>query len=112
MCASLPTIKPVLERLFPRLVARSRSGSDSLATNTFPFHHTNTISGASIRLADADERFETVTSVDGNDRPNTWLGDSSDEDLRKDIFVTTSMRQDVESKGTMASENDLIFQRP
>ncbi|PMD41948.1 hypothetical protein L207DRAFT_458601 [Hyaloscypha variabilis F] len=112
MCASLPTIKPVLERLFPRLMARPRSGSDSLATNTFPSHHSNTISGARIRLADVDERVETVTSVDGNDRLNTWLGDSSDEDLRKDIFVTISMRQDVESEGTMASGDDLIFQRP
>ncbi|KAE9372996.1 hypothetical protein N431DRAFT_338054 [Stipitochalara longipes BDJ] len=112
ICASLPTIKPILERLFPNAMARSRSGGDSLPTYTLRSHQHNTIGGGSFRLDDVDVKRQTVTRVEGNERPTTWLKDSSDEDLGKDIFVTTSMRQDVESRGEGGSEMDLIFQRP
>jgi len=83
-----------------------------LPTNTFHSHHNNTITGASIRLNDVDDKIKTVTKVQAVHRPDSWLRDSSDEDLGKDIFVMTSMRRDVESRGKMTSDEDLIFQRP
>ena len=111
ICASLPTIRPIIERLFPRAISRTRSGGSSLPTNTFRSHNNNTITGPPIRLDDIEGRMKTVTKVQADDRPNSWLRDDSEEELRKEIFVTTSMRRDVESRGK-TSEEDLIFQRP
>ena len=111
ICASLPTIRPIIERLFPKAISRSRSGAPSLPTNNFGSHHNNTITMTSIRLDDVDDRVETVRKSQANERPNSWLRDGSDENRGKDIFVTISMKRDVESRGEM-SEEDFIFQRP
>jgi hypothetical protein len=72
-----------------------------------------------IRLKDVDASGKTVTRVQANERRESDYDlreSSSSGNLGKDIFVTTSMRQDVESnaesRSQVGSENDLIFQCP
>jgi hypothetical protein len=72
-----------------------------------------------IRLHDVDASGKTVTRVQAKERRESDYDlreSSSSGNLGKDIFVITSMRQDVgsnaESRSQVGSENDLIFQRP
>ena len=48
---------------------------------------------------------------DGNVKKGVTFTYATDSENGKDIFVTTSMTQDVESKSEMGSEKDLILQR-
>jgi hypothetical protein len=117
ICASLPAIKPIVSKFFPKLLSSTRSGTRSKTT----FHDNgfgNTSSAKAIRLADVEHGSgKTVTRVEANERGNPNLRESnSSGDLGRDIFITTSMRQDVESKfesrSQLGSEKDLIIQRP
>jgi hypothetical protein len=113
MCASLPAIKPIIARAFPRLLSstRSKNATDTFNNNGFGTHHT--IKGAPIRLDDIDKRQKTVTRVEASERRFDNMGqESSSDDLGKDIFVTTSMRLEVENKSEIGSEKDLIFHSP
>jgi hypothetical protein len=110
ICASLPMSKPLISRLFPRLLstARNRYATDTLGSHGFGNH--STIKGAAIRLTDSNKSHETVTKVDASERSGQQSRrDSSSYDFGKDIYVTTSMRQDVD-KGEIGSERDLIVQ--
>jgi hypothetical protein len=117
MCASLPAVKPVVGKLFPRLLSSTRSGSGRA---TFPdTGFGNNTSVRPIRLDDVDTGRKTVTRVEVNETGDYNLRESSSSGnlgKDKDIYVTTSMRQDVESnaesRSQVGSENDLIFQRP
>ncbi|KAE9373323.1 hypothetical protein N431DRAFT_482387 [Stipitochalara longipes BDJ] len=114
ICASLPAIKPVVGKLFPKLLSTTRSGTKTTFNdNGFG----NNSSARPIRLHDVDSGGKTVTRVEADERGNPNLrGSNSSGDLGKDIFITTSMRQDVESKfesrSQVGSEKDLIIQRP
>jgi hypothetical protein len=116
ICASLPAIKPVVSKFFPKLLSSTRSGTRS--KTTFPDNgFGNSSSARAIRLADVEHGGKTVTRVEANERGNPNLRESnSSGDLGRDIFITTSMRQDVESKfesrSQLGSEKDLIIQRP
>lgn len=107
ICASLPAIKPVASRLFPRLLSSNRSKPIGPSHN-----HTSSLfkSGhrARIRLKDVDSTHKTVTRVEAVERTieERESGDG------KGIFVTMSTRQDVENKREeTGSEKNLIFQR-
>jgi hypothetical protein len=114
ICASLPAIKPIVSKFFPNLLASTRSSTRSKThDNIFGINS----SAKAIRLTDVELGGKTVTRVEANERGNPNLRESnSSGDLGRDIFITTSMRQDVESKSEsrnqVGSEKDLIIQRP
>jgi len=114
ICASLPAIKPIVSKFFPNLLASTRSGTRSKThDNMFGINS----SAKAIRLADVEFGGKTVTRVEANERGDPNLRESSSSgDLGRDIIITTSMRQDVESKSEsrsqLGSEKDLIIQRP
>jgi Fungal rhodopsin domain len=118
ICASLPAIKPIVAKLFPNLLSSTRSGTVKSTFHTFNDNGFGNNSGARpIRLADVELGQKTVTKVEANERGGYNLRESnSSGNLDKDIFITTSMRQDVESKfesrSQLGSEKDLIIQRP
>jgi hypothetical protein len=120
ICASLPTIKPVISRLFPRLLSSNRSGQATQPSHSYPtsgFHSSkqyndSTIRGA-IRLDDVESpTHKTVTKIEASERQleNVARVRTTDDNGRE-IFVRTSVALDVESKSEMGSEKDLIFQR-
>ncbi len=109
ICASLPTIKPVISRLFPGLLSSTRSGSATYRLNEYVFGTQNTINGPAIRLTDVEKSYNTVTKVEASEKARQLSRkDSSSYDFGNDIYITTSMRQDVESKSEIGSERDLI----
>ncbi|PMD26717.1 hypothetical protein NA56DRAFT_685042 [Hyaloscypha hepaticicola] len=117
ICASLPAVKPVVGKLFPKLLSSTRS--DTNRTNFPDSGFGNNSSVRPIRLHDVDASGNTVTRVQAKERRESDYDlreSSSSGNLGKDIFVATSMRQDVESnaesRSQVGSENDLIFQRP
>ena len=116
ICACLPTIKPIISRVFPHLLGSTRSRG-----GTHPSHHASLFQPANpfgipspYRPNDSVGGHKTITHVEAGDRSEPELGIQIGEDENgKDIFVMTSMTQDVERKPTASeagSEKDLIFQ--
>lgn len=118
ICASLPVVKPIVAKVFPRLLSSTRSGTvKSTFNNTFNENGFGNNNARPIRLADVESGHKTVTRVEANERADyNSRRDNSSANLGKDIFITTSMTQDVESKfesrSQLGSEKDLIIQRP
>jgi hypothetical protein len=120
ICASLPTIKPIISRLFPRLLSSSRSKQATQPSHKYPtngFNSTNPLSDpfgkAAIRLDDVESSTQrTVTKVETSERGLENIARERDMgDNDKEIFVTTSLAMDVERKSEMGSEKGLIFER-
>ncbi|KAF8846925.1 hypothetical protein BDZ45DRAFT_682215 [Acephala macrosclerotiorum] len=123
ICASLPTIKPLISCLFPGLLGstRSRQGTYHNQANRHasPFASQDpftSLSNAPGRLADQEGGHKTITRVEAGERSEPELAKSiAHGEDGKDIFVMTSMTQDVETKlsrngSETGSEKDLIFQ--
>jgi hypothetical protein len=111
ICASLPAVKPVLGKCFPKLLSNATRNGTINTFNTSSFK--NQITSRPIRLHDVDIGGKTVTRVEADERGNPELRGSNSNG---DIFITTSMRQDVEreskfeSRSQLGSEKDLIIQ--
>jgi len=115
ICASLPAVKPVIGKCFPSILLSNRGGSRGTKATFNDIAFGTNSCARPIRLHDVDLGGKTVTRVEADERGNPDLrGSKSDGDLGKDIFITTSMTQDVESKyeSRTGSEKDLIIQRP
>ncbi|KAH6723368.1 hypothetical protein BKA61DRAFT_10012 [Leptodontidium sp. MPI-SDFR-AT-0119] len=123
ICACMPATKALISRFFPHLLSTNHSSRQPTMPSQGRSHNfRSTLSHATpVRLTDVDRDHKTVTRVEvGNgvyreqDLERDSLGDESGNGngngSRKDIFVTTSMTQDVERKSEMGSEKDLIVQ--
>lgn len=116
ICASLPTIKPVISKLFPRLLSSNQS---TQATQPYPpsdFHsshqRTEPSTRGAIKLHDVESlTHNTVTKIEASERcvENVTTVRTTDEN-GTEIFVTTSVAMDVESKSETGSDKDLICQ--
>ena len=119
ICASLPTIKPVISRLFPRLLSSngSREATQPLHTNpTSGFNSSNVYSdpfgSGGIRLDDIESLpHQAIAMIEASE---SWLEPVARPRImaenRKEIFVRTSVVLDIESKSETRGERDLIFQ--
>jgi hypothetical protein len=99
ICASLPAIKPIVAKVYPRLLSSTRSGKATATFGDHVFENNDTFKSSPNRLADVEMGPKTVTKVEANEvRGHNMRKNSSGSDLCKDILVTMSMRQDVESR--------------
>ncbi|KAG4439581.1 hypothetical protein IFR05_004929 [Cadophora sp. M221] len=123
ICACMPATKALISRFFPHLLSTNHSSRQPTMPSQGRSHNfRSALSHATpVRLTDVNRDHKTVTRVEvGNgvyrerDLERDSLGDESGDGngnaSRKDIFVTTSMTQDVERKSEMGSEKDLIIQ--
>ncbi|KUJ11052.1 PTH11-like integral membrane protein [Mollisia scopiformis] len=122
ICASLPTIKPLVSRLFPHLLSTNRSNQGAYQTQSHASRDLfSTIASRPHR--DLEDGHRTITKVEAGEELDS-VGRDIKHDLNgKDIFVLTSMTQDVvsrkpspsvpegEGRSETGSEKDLIFQR-
>jgi Fungal rhodopsin domain len=112
ICASLPAIKPVIGKFFPKVLLSNRNG---LKTTTLGNGFGTNNTGRPIRLHDVDNGSKTATRVEvGEKSTSTSRGSNSSGDLGKDIFVTISVKQDIEgyfeSTSQYRSEEGFDFQ--
>jgi hypothetical protein len=108
ICACLPTIKPLVSRFFPRLLSTNRIRRGTQLSNTYG----TTPAGRMIPLSHNDSSWRTTTTVQAGHKAQQDMetGRSTDKN-GNDIYVMTSMAQDVERKSEVGSEKDLIIQR-
>jgi hypothetical protein len=116
VCASLPTVKPLISRIFPRLLSSNRSNQPTyLRTTTNGNHSQNGFGQTPIRLVEFGTTPNTISKVEVSDSVVSITGDGSLQGRRpadgdnKAILITTSMTQDVENRSEMGSEKDLVY---
>lgn len=118
ICACMPATKALISRFFPHLLSTNHSRQPTLPSQGRSHNFRSTLSHTTpVRLTDVNGDHKTVTRVEvgegvyrERDVERASLGDDSGSGNGKDIFVTTSMTQDVERKSEMGSEKDLIIQ--
>ncbi|TVY80510.1 Satratoxin biosynthesis SC1 cluster protein, partial [Lachnellula suecica] len=109
ICASLPTIKPLVSKIFPRLLSSTKSTGLSGTARTSRSGFGNT--SKSIQLHDFDLPPATETTIEAR-RTSKDLGNSRRKSNSGDtITVTISVLHEMESKEN-ESERNLIFQKP
>ncbi|KAL5328372.1 hypothetical protein ACEPPN_001871 [Leptodophora sp. 'Broadleaf-Isolate-01'] len=119
ICASMPATKALISRFFPHLLSTNHSREPTLPSQGHSHNFRSALSHTTpVRLTDLNADHKTVTRVEvGNAvyrerdvERNSMGNDGGSPGHGKDIFVTTSMTQDVERKSEMGSEKDLIIQ--
>ncbi|KAG4425460.1 hypothetical protein IFR04_001379 [Cadophora malorum] len=118
ICACMPATKALISRFFPHLLSTNHSRQPTLPSQGRSHNFRSALSHTTpVRLTDVNGDHKTVTRVEvgegvyrERDVERASLGDDSGSGNGKDIFVTTSMTQDVERKSEMGSEKDLIIQ--
>ncbi|KAH7389242.1 hypothetical protein BKA64DRAFT_680100 [Cadophora sp. MPI-SDFR-AT-0126] len=113
VCASLPTIKPVISWIFPRLLSSNRADQPTFITNGS--HSQNRLGRTPVELVDFGTTPQTISKVEVSDNPvsvtrdGTLQGGRLADDGSKVILIVTSVAQDVESRSEMGSEKDLVY---
>jgi hypothetical protein len=113
VCASLPTIKPVISRIFPRLLSSNRSNQPTFIANAN--YSQNLFGQTPINLVDFGTTPKAVSRVEVSDNLVSITNDGSLQgrclavDNSRAILVRTSMTQDVESRSEMGSEKNLVY---
>jgi hypothetical protein len=115
VCASLPTIKPILTKLFPKLLGSSRSN------NSAPRIHptiklapidttTKTAGGGMSALGEMRTTTTMINTVQEGQRQAKQMNAlviADGEAANKKIFMMTTLEQDVE-RGDTSSQRSLI----
>ncbi|KAL3421569.1 hypothetical protein PVAG01_08015 [Phlyctema vagabunda] len=123
ICASLPTLKPVISWLFPSILSTKDSHLNGEPSPNAPstFYSRNQYRSTHIPLHDMVNPPGPTTSVQARNVGDQATGGGSgygDDDYdglndeknsSKDIMVTMAVTQDIESKSEMGSEKDLII---
>ncbi|KAH7354845.1 hypothetical protein BKA65DRAFT_548927 [Rhexocercosporidium sp. MPI-PUGE-AT-0058] len=120
ICASMPATKALVSRFFPHFLSTNHSRQATFPSQGRSHNFRSALSEpAVVQLTHINGDHKTVTRVEvGNgvygerDMEGASLGYESGNgnESRKDVFVTTSMTQDVERKSEVGSEKDLIIQ--
>ncbi|PVH68237.1 putative integral membrane protein [Cadophora sp. DSE1049] len=101
ICASMPAMKPVISRLFPRLLSSNRSHQPTMLSQGRSYNFRSAFNHTAVRLTEVDLEHQTVTRVevelDGNTARERDGGRVVEDDGRE-IFITTSITQDVEKE--------------
>ncbi|KAF8855779.1 hypothetical protein BDZ45DRAFT_746064 [Acephala macrosclerotiorum] len=113
VCASLPTIKPVISWIFPRLLSSNRSTQPTYISNGSRLQ--NRFGQTPIELVGFGTTPKTISRVEVSDNLVNISKDGSLEgrglvdNNSKAILITTSTTQDVEIKSETGSEKDLVY---
>ncbi|CZS89377.1 related to integral membrane protein [Rhynchosporium agropyri] len=110
ICASMPATKSLIARFFPNLLSTNHSRQPSVPTQgrSHNFRAASDDSTAPVQLMNVDGDHKTVTRVEAGKGRDIY-GDGDLERASLDIVVTTSMTQDVQRKGQIGGEKDLVI---
>jgi hypothetical protein len=115
ICASLPTIRPLITRVFPNFLSSNtsrgtRPENTPIASQSMHRESMRRARSMSIPLFDMDMPQRTLTKVEASKRRTKDLEKGQAESENGEILITTSVMHEVESKSENGrGSEDFIF---